>query len=84
MYFSVFWDERYAIQKIKTSMDGCVQLDACNWWDGGVRVGVICDSNVGKRLQNDIGHEILKNCSCGVAMIIRKNGDYVTAKRVYV
>ena len=35
MYFPVFWDERYAIQKIKTGMHGCVQLDACNWWDGG-------------------------------------------------
>ena len=35
MYFPVFWDERYAIQKIKTGMHGCVQLDAFNWWDGG-------------------------------------------------
>ena len=37
MYFPVFWDERYAIQKIKTGMHGCVQLDACNWWDGGIK-----------------------------------------------
>ena len=37
MYFSVFWDERYAIQKIKTGMHGCVQLDECNWWDGGIK-----------------------------------------------
>ena len=34
MYFPVFWDERYAIQKIKTGMHGCVQLDACNCRDG--------------------------------------------------
>ena len=49
MFFPVFWDERYAIQKIKTDMHGCVQLDACNWWDGGLRVhvGVICGSYVG-------------------------------------
>ena len=65
MYFPVFWDERYAIQKIKTDMHGCVQLDACNWWDGGLRVhvGVICGSYVGRRLQNDNEHAILTNCS---------------------
>ena len=39
MYFSVFWDERYAIQNIKTGMHGFVQLDACNWRDGGGEVG---------------------------------------------
>ena len=37
MYFPVFWDERYAIEKIKTGMHGCVQLDTCNWWDGGIK-----------------------------------------------
>ena len=37
MYFPVFWDERFAIQKIKTGMHGLVQLDACNWWDGGIK-----------------------------------------------
>ena len=36
MCFPVFLDERYVIQKIKTGMHGCVQLDACNWWDGGL------------------------------------------------
>ena len=40
MYFPVFWDERYAIQKIKTGMHGCVQLDACNWLDVGGGGGV--------------------------------------------
>ena len=37
------------IQKIKMDMHDCVQLDACSWWDkggGGLRVGVICGSNV--------------------------------------
>ena len=63
--FFFFWDERYAIQKIKTGMHGCVQLDACNWLDGGIRVhvGVICASYVGRRLQNDNEHAILTNCS---------------------
>ena len=37
----------------------CMQL--VGWGRG--RVGVICGSNVGKRLQNDIGHANLKNCS---------------------
>ena len=68
MYFPVFWDERYAIRKIKMGMHGCVQLDTCNWWDGkggGLRVhiGVICGSYVGRRLQNDNEHAILTNCS---------------------
>ena len=35
MYFPVFRDKRYAIRKINTGMHGCVQLDACNWWEGG-------------------------------------------------
>ena len=70
MYFPVFWDERYAIQKIKTGMHGCVQLDTCNWWDGGIKgtCRVICGSYVGRRLQNDNEHAILTNCSQGVAM----------------
>ena len=33
MCFPEFGDERYAIQKIKTGMHGCVQLGAYNWWD---------------------------------------------------
>ena len=78
-----FLGERYAIQKIKSGMHGCAQLDACNWWDGGgwlrVHEGVIiCGSNVGclRRLQNDIGHAILKNCSWGSSfdMILIKTG----------
>ena len=84
-YFPVFWDERYAIQKIKTCIHGCVQLDACNWWDGGLRlhVGVISGSNVGRRLQNDIGHAILKNCSWGSSydMILIQNADYVILQK---
>ena len=34
MYFPVFLDERYAIKKIQTGKHGCVQLDACKWWEG--------------------------------------------------
>ena len=66
MYIPVFWDERYAIQKIKTGMHGCVQLDACNWWDGGGIKGtsrVICGSYVGRGLKNNNEHAILTNCS---------------------
>ena len=65
MHFPVFWDERYAIQKIKTGIHSCVQLDACNCGMGGLRVhvGVIRGSYVGRRLQNDNEHAILTNCS---------------------
>ena len=33
MCYPEFWYERYANQKIKTGMHGCVQLGSCNWWD---------------------------------------------------
>ena len=65
MYFPVFWDERYAIKKIKTGMHGCVQLDACNWWDWGIKgisrgfMRLLC----WRRLKNNNEHAILTNCS---------------------
>ena len=43
---------------------------------------MICGSYVGKRLQSDIGHAILKSCRWGVAMIlIKKRGLYDSAKK---
>ena len=70
MHFPVFWDEVYAIKKkMKTGMHGCVQLDACDWWDRG-RVGVICGS---KTLEGDTKeHAIMKNSNLGV-----REGDWL-------
>ena len=80
MCFPEFGDERYAIPKLKTGMHGCVQRSTCNWWECGV--GVLCGSkNVGRRLQNDIGHAILNICSLGVAMILIKQGLRDSAKK---
>ena len=62
MHFPVFWEERYAIQKVKTGMHGYVQqswrVHIHNRWDG---VGMIWGStNVGRRLYSNIGYAIMK------------------------
>ena len=64
MHFPVFWEERYAIQKVKnghawlcaTKLEGTHTQPV-----GRGRVGMICGStNVGRRLYSNIGYAIMK------------------------
>ena len=60
MYFPVFGQESYEIEKVKTSMHVCVQVGLkvhVNAAAGRVRVEVICGSkSVERRLQNNVGY----------------------------
>ena len=42
---------------------------------------MISGSNVRRRLLNDIGHAILKNCSWWSSHDLKKTRDYATAKK---